>query len=118
MKKILLIVVAIMFMFGGVVAAEQLDFTAPKYPTSNAAGMNVRYIQIFPGPHQAIIVHFDWLDVSGNKVWDSQLEITGSDFTDIMGFQIRSQDVGTAIGTGLKQLIWNKLATFYGVEFQ
>ena len=117
MKKLFLAICIVMFL-GGVVGAEQLDFTAPKYPTNDAVGMNVRYIQIFPAPYQAIIVHFDWLDASGNKVWDSQLEITGTDFQDIMGFQIRAQDVGTPIGQGLKQLIWNKLATFYGVEFQ
>lgn len=29
-------------------------------------------------------------------------------FSDIFGFQIRSQDVGTKIGVGLRTLIWNK----------
>lgn len=29
-------------------------------------------------------------------------------FTDIFGFQIRSQDVGTKIGVGLRTLIWNQ----------
>ena len=58
------------------------------------------------------------IDASGNKVWDSQLEITGSDFQDVMGFSIRAQDVGTAIGVGLKGLIYNKMEAFYGVSFQ
>lgn len=29
-------------------------------------------------------------------------------FSDVFAFQIRSQDVGTTIGTGLRTLIWNK----------
>ena len=29
-------------------------------------------------------------------------------FTDVFGFRVRQQDVGTAIGVGLRQLIWNK----------
>lgn len=30
-------------------------------------------------------------------------------FSDIVRFQIRAQDVGTRIGIGLRQLIWNKM---------
>ena len=115
---LLLIVIMGMLFFAFGAHGEQLNFTAPKQPTSDAAGFNVRYIQIYPAPNQTIIVYFDWMDASGNKVWDSSLEITGSDFQDVMGFQIRSQDVGTAIGQGLKQLIWNKMETYYGVTFQ
>lgn len=117
MKKWFLISL-ILLCFAGVAYGEQLDFTAPKQPTSDSTGLNVRYIQIYPAPNQTIIVYFDWLDATGKKVWDSQLEITGTDFQDVMGFQIRSQDVGTPIGQGLKQLIYNKLATYYGVAFQ
>lgn len=29
-------------------------------------------------------------------------------FTDVFGFQIRAQDVGTGIGVGLRTLIWNQ----------
>jgi hypothetical protein len=117
MKRVLLAIIAVMF-FVSLAGAEQLDFTAPKQPTSDSTGINVRYIQIYPPPNQTIIVYFDWLDATGKKVWDSNLEISGQDFQDIMGFQIRSQDVGTPIGQGLKQLIWNKLEAFYGVTFQ
>jgi len=34
---------------------------------------------------------------------------TDSCFTDVFSFQIRSQDVGTPIGVGLRQLIWNQM---------
>lgn len=30
-------------------------------------------------------------------------------FTDVFGFNMRAEDVGTAIGVGLRQLIWNKM---------
>jgi len=30
-------------------------------------------------------------------------------FSDVFSFQIRSQDVGTSIGAGLRTLIWNKM---------
>ncbi len=118
MKRLLLVVVAVVFLSGGLLMAEQLDLTAPTQPIADAASMNIRYIQIYPSPNQTIIVHFDWQDASGNKVWDSQLEITGSDFQDVMVFSIRAQDVGTAIGQGLKGLIYNKMETYYGVSFQ
>ncbi len=34
---------------------------------------------------------------------------TDSCFSDVFGFQIRQQDVGTAIGNGLRQLVWNQM---------
>jgi hypothetical protein len=40
---------------------------------------------------------------------DGQPEKT--DYTDIFGFIIRSQDVGKKIGTGLWMLIWSKMKT-------
>jgi len=30
-------------------------------------------------------------------------------FTDVFGFEIRAQDVGTTIGIGLRDLLWNKM---------
>jgi hypothetical protein len=30
-------------------------------------------------------------------------------FSDVFGFQIRAQDVGTSIGIGLRTLIWNQM---------
>ena len=36
-------------------------------------------------------------------------EIVGTCFSDVFGFQIRTQDVGTSIGAGLRTLIWNKM---------
>jgi len=35
-------------------------------------------------------------------------DLEDSCFTDVFGFVIRSQDVGTKIGAGLRTLIWNK----------
>lgn len=34
---------------------------------------------------------------------------TDSCFSDVFGFQIRTQDVGTGIGVGLRTLIWNQM---------
>lgn len=34
---------------------------------------------------------------------------TVTDFSDIFTFKIRTQDVGTSIGVGLRTLIWNKM---------
>lgn len=36
-------------------------------------------------------------------------ECSGTCFDDTFGFTIRAQDVGTTLGAGLKQLLWNKM---------
>jgi len=36
-------------------------------------------------------------------------DVVDTCFSDVFGFNIRSQDVGTSIGVGLRTLIWNKM---------
>lgn len=63
---------------------------------------------------RVLTVYYRWRDSDGHVIdrgrgdrWD-RWECAGECFTDVFSFQVRSQDVGTAIGAGLRQLIWNK----------
>ena len=79
-----------------------------------------------------IHVKYQWLDADGEVIRINGVDVldhyirdtfdpdTGdpilTDFSDILGFVIRQQDVGATIGPGLRTLIVNKLKTDLGVS--
>jgi len=100
-------------------AGDELILTAPKEVVPLAERININYYQIVPNNPAYMLVNFDWKDTSGMIIKSGvQIVLSGQDFTDVFGFIIRAQDVGTPIGPGLKQLVWNKLKTILVVDFQ
>jgi len=100
-------------------AGDELILTAPKEVVPFAERIVVNYYQIVPNSPPYMLVNFDWKDTSGMIIKSGvQIVLSGQDFTDVFGFLIRAQDVGTPIGQGLKQLVWNKLKTVLAVDFQ
>ena len=49
-----------------------------------------------------------WACCTGNTTGTCD-DMVDTCFTDVFGFTIRAQDVGTSIGSGLKTLIWNRM---------
>jgi len=100
-------------------ATDDLDLTTPApVCTPDTYTIKIRSYVIVPPPDGKINVYYDMCDSNGNRFDQGVAVIQDSDFTDIMGFEIRTQDVGTKIGLGLKQLIWNKLKSMYSIDFQ
>ena len=99
--------------------ADELILTDPSpICTPDTYKIKIRSYVITPPPDGKISVYFDMCDMNDNRFDQGVVVIEGSDFTDVMGFNIRAEDVGTAIGQGLKQLVWNKLKTMYSIDFQ
>ena len=90
---------------------------APLCPP-NAYTVKIRSYVIVPPPDGKIEVHYNLCDADGAVFAQDKVVIDGSDYTDVVGFTIRTEDVGTKIGAGLKLLIWNKLESKFSIEFE
>jgi len=114
-----LTILFVLFICGVAFATDDLPLTTPApICTDDTHTMKIRRYVIIPPPDGSIEVHYNLCDSSGNVFRQGKLVLDGSDFTDVVNFQIRTQDVGVGIGLGLKQLIWNKIESVYGLEFQ
>jgi len=122
-RAIIIFFAVVVWVFTGFVvcdsmAGEELLLTEEKQVVPLADRINVQRYVIIPPPEGKIIVTFDWKSSTGEEICGATATLEGADFNDVMAFSIRSQDVGTAIGAGLKQLIWNKMKVIYGIDFQ
>ena len=100
-------------------SADELVLTDPSpVCTPDTYKIKIRSYVIIPPPDGKINVYYDMCDLNDNRFDQGVAVIEGSDFTDVMGFTIRAEDVGVAIGQGLKQLVWNKLKAMYSIDFE
>ena len=99
-------------------AEDELELTSPApICDDNVYKLRVRSYVIIPPPNGRIEVDFDMCNDAGDVMGSKRGIIDGTDFTDIVNFQIRTQDVGVKFGVGFKQLIWNKLRSKYSIDF-
>jgi len=126
MIKTILVVFIVLFVSVSVLA-DTVDLTQMEdlqIPQANK--LQVHKIEILL-PHKLVVVHYIWqndnnqIAITGKKMqrWLCRNtlddpETTGVDETDlcwdnIFLFSIRAQDVGTPIGKGLRDLLWNEM---------
>ena len=117
MKKLVLIAAIFLALIASpCLAGETFTLTTPVTVNPQAYGGEITGYEIIPGSGGRFIIHFRWKDDAGDVIGLEQtVEWSGSDFTDIFGFVIRTQDVGVTIGVGLRDLVHNKIEVKYGV---
>ena len=119
MKKIILVAILLIALSIPSLATDDLLLETPApLCTDDTYTMKIRHYKIVPPPVRRIEVSYNLCDSQGAVFKQGVAVIDGSDFTDVINFSIRAQDVGTGIGAGLKTLIWNKLEILYGITFQ
>jgi len=127
MKKLLIIVLSAL-LFAAVSWADEITLNNPEaLAPPTAVKIDFRQIKINLNPNW-LELDFRFLDVNGEEIlgpngrtqrlWRCQNMIdnpttpeneASTCFTDLFMFVIRAQDVGTPIGRGLRNLIWNKM---------
>lgn len=115
MKKLFLISTLILMPMIAVAQEASLSPSVSlSVPTATKLQLIGRYENFID---QTMVVYFRWLDSNGNPIYaagtngkfDNSWVCSGQCFTDIYGFVIRQQDVGTTLGKGTRALVINKM---------
>lgn len=114
MTKRLMLILAFILCCSWPVLADTVTLTSPEVLTVPTAAKLDWRLGSIDAQEGVLTVYYRWRDSDGHVIdrgrgdrWE-RWECSGTCFTDVFSFQVRSQDVGTAIGAGLRQLIWNK----------
>ena len=119
--KYFILTLLMLVLFSGVGNSQVLTLNSPEtLAVPTATKLELKKINIDIGS-KTIAVIYRFLDstgkpipISDSSVTDRIWRCTDSDpeslcFTDTFSFVIRTQDVGTPIGKGLRALIWSKM---------
>lgn len=115
--KYCIIIIALIFSILIPVYADVVTLnSAETLQTPTSQKLNWK-IALIDATTKTMIIHYRWIDADNNTIklndrsgvntWVCKDDGVDTCFSDIFGFQIRAQDVGTKIGVGLRTLIWN-----------
>lgn len=126
MKKIVFLIAGLSII-AGLVFAETITLNSNETFSKVATQIKFRSVTI-DNDAKTLKVRYSWRDADGNNItpaagghimtWtcadsadnpDTPEDETDTCFSDTFGFAIRSQDVGTKLGIGLRTLIWSKM---------
>lgn len=110
--------VLVVMLIAGVALADTLTLNSAETLTPESSQKLSWEIVRINAQEKVLTVKYQWLDASDTPVytrpggvlyWDCRDDGSSTCFSDVFGFVIRSGDVGTKIGAGLRTLIWNKM---------
>jgi len=131
MRQSFFVIVFLMFCLCQITWADEITLTSPETLSSpTAAKIGGWIVTKIDATNKVLQVQYRWLGTENNVIhlnsvnpwytWTCRDIVDDPEtpeneastcFSDVFGFQIRAQDVGTKIGVGLRTLIWNKFKT-------
>jgi len=128
MKKVLILAAFIIAYFFSISQADVLTLDNPETLQTPTSSKLYWYIDLIDNTTKTMRIKYRWIDNNDETIKlndrtgyntfvcqnipdnPATLDIDETDtcFTDVFGFEIRAQDVGTKIGVGLRTLIYNK----------
>ena len=115
--KILIVLCLCLFLIPAIGLSEVVTLDSPQAISSpEAVTMDWRVVRL-DSEAQILTVTYRWRAADGSVIYAGDKDgwrtwrCTNNEetcFSDVFSFQVRTQDVGTSIGVGLRTLIWNK----------